>query len=140
MSANRPNANPILDMMRDDDIAGDPWGTAMGWAFAVCEVLYDADPHMVPVELGYRPSIAGPEVPNGLDEPHRITLADMPLESVEVWCYLHNVDPDSPEASNADDLPYWDDPTFESRAESLRFAAKCLSRYLDWLKAAGKDY
>lgn len=138
----RPNANVVLDLMRDGDVGHDPFGTAMSWAFAVAEVLHDADPNMVPAELGYSPSIAGAEVPNGSGEPepYRITLVDVPYETAEVWCYLHNVGPDDPAASDADSLPYWEDPTFADRAETLRFAGRCLHRYIDWCKAAGRDY
>lgn len=132
----RPNNNPILDMMRDGD-THDMWGLAMGWGYGVAEVLYDADPNEVPAELEYRPSIAGPEVPTGSDEPeaHRIPLTMIPYETAEVWTFLHQT-----EAPYADDLPYWDDPTFKGRVAELRFAGRCLHRYLDWLRAAGKDY
>lgn len=138
----RPNANPILDAMRDDDLGDDPWGTTIAWSFAACEVLYDADPNMVPSEVGYRPSLAGPEVPNGSDvaDPYRITLQDLSFATSEVWCYLHDVDAEDPAASDADALPYWNDPTFSQRADALVFAIRCLSRYLDWLRAAGRDY
>jgi hypothetical protein len=137
----RPNSNPILDMMRDSDW-DDAWGTAMGWAFAGCDVLYDADPYMVPTGLEYRPGMGGPEVPNGsgTPEPHRITLADLSYETVAVWCWLHNVSETDPVASDADALPYWEDPAFRERAEVLRTALVCLDRYLDWCKAAGRDY
>lgn len=132
----RPNANRILAMMRDDDFS-DPWGTAMSWGFAVCDVLYDADPNMVPASLEYRPAMAGPEVPTGSAELelHRVSVEDIPSETAMVWQYLHQTD-----ARYADDLPYWSDPTFEARARELVFAAKCLDRYLDWCKAAGRDY
>lgn len=136
----RPNANHILNIMRDDDLS-DPWGTAMAWGFAVAEVLYDADPNMVPPELGYRPGIAGPEVPNGMDEPNRITLRDIPYETAAVYCWLHSIDEMAdPEALDVNTLPYWSDSSFDRRAEELRFAAKCLHRYLEWCKAAGRDY
>lgn len=137
----RPNANPILDMMRDDDM-GDPWGTAISWAFSACDVLYDADPNMVPGEVKYRPGLGGPEVPNGSGEvdPYRITLDDLSPETATVWCWLHNVSPEEPTSSDADTLPYWSDPGFAGRAEELRTAILCLSRYLDWLRDAGRDY
>ena len=138
----RPNANPILDMMRDDDF-DDPWGTAVGWAGSAADVLYDADPNMVPPSLGYRPGMGGPEVPNGSDkvDPYRITLEDVgPHQTVMIWCWLHDVSPDDPIASDADALPYWSDPRFAARAAELRNALVCLSRYLDWCKAAGRDY
>lgn len=134
----RPNANPILDMMRDGDTA-DMWGLAMAWGFAICDVLFDADPNEVPAELQYTPSMAGPEVPNGRDEPHRITLKDVPYETSHVWEYLHNFEAYVNEP-DADSLPYWDDPTFAGRVAELRFAGRCLHRYIDWLRAAGKDY
>lgn len=137
---NRPNKNHILAVMRDDDFS-DPWGTGMSWAFAVAEVLYDADPHMVPTSLDYRPALGGPEVPNGLAEPHHITIKDVPWPTSYVWCWLHDLDETKPETHpDANDLPYWEDPTFRTRAEELAVAARCLSRYLDWCKSAGRAY
>ena len=107
-------------------------------------MLYDADPNMVPPEMGYRPGIGGPEVPNGSgefgDAAHRITLADVPFETTMIWCWLHDVSDDDPIASDADALPYWDEPTFAARAADLRTALVCLHRYLDWCRAAGQDY
>lgn len=135
------SANPILSMMRDDDLKGDPWGTAIAWAFSGCDVLCDADPNMVPAGLQYSPGMGGPEVPTSSeDEVHRITLADLSHETVAIWCWLHNVAEDDPAASDPDALLYWGDPTFNARAEELRTALLCLDRYLDWCKAAGRDY
>ncbi len=52
----RPNANPVLALMRDDDM-DDPWGTAMAWAFAVCDYLYHvALCDDIPDSLGYQPA------------------------------------------------------------------------------------
>ena len=137
---NRPNKNHILAVMRDDDFS-DVWGTAMAWGYGVGEVLYDADPNLVPASLDYRPSLAGPEVPNGYAEPHRITVKDIPFETAQVWCWLHNLDESEPDSHpDPDDLPYWEDVDFRKRAEELVIAAKCLSRYIDWCKLAGHDY
>lgn len=133
----RPNLNPILDMSRDGDW-GDPYGTAMSWAYASAEVLYDADPNEVPTELEYRPSIAGPEIPNGSAEPHRIRLTDLSFETVSVWTWLHNVDSDWD--GDPEDLPYWEDPEFKVRAEELRQACLLWHRYINWCRLAGKDY
>lgn len=132
----RPNANPILNMMRDGD-TGDMWGLTMAWGFAVAEVLYDADPNLVPAELEYSPGMGGPEVPTGSaePEPHRIPLSMLPYEHVEVWTYLHQTG-----AEYADDLPYWQDPTFDARIAELVTAGRCLARLADWLRADGRDY
>ena len=134
----RPNANPILSMMRDDDIAHDPFGTAMSWLGSVCDVLYDADPNMVPHECGYSPGMGGPEVPNGSGEPepYRITLHDLSWETGEVWYWLHADDG----TTDADDLAYWSDPTFEARAQTLRQTARALSLYVDLCREAGRAY
>ncbi len=52
----RPNANPVLSWMRDDDFS-DPWGTAMAWAFAVCDYLHHvALCDDIPESLGYSPA------------------------------------------------------------------------------------
>ena len=115
----RPNRNPILAI-------------GMAWAYGVVEVLYDADPNMVPGELEYRPSIAGPDLPGDPE-----FVEGVPYETVAVWEYLHNADAMT---TYADDLPYWSDPTFSARADELRTAALCLHRYITWTILAGRDY
>lgn len=103
----RPNANPVLAYMRDDDLAGDPWGTAMAWAFAVCDYLHHValDDDAIPESLGYRPA------------------ATMVGEGYEEEGY--------PEAMIVE---------MAVDTYTLHMAARVLSRYLDWLKAAGRDY
>src|SRR3954447_18264064 len=51
----RPNANPILALMRDDDMS-DPWSTAMAWGFGVCDYLHHVALADVPAEMGYTPA------------------------------------------------------------------------------------
>jgi len=101
----RPNANPILAEMRMDDVKGDPWGTAMAWAFACAEYLHHVALTEVPASLEYRPArVARGE---GYDEesyPEQ-AIVEMALDTYTVTT-----------------------------------AARVLSRYLDWCKAAGRDY
>jgi hypothetical protein len=100
-----PNANPILATMREDDLKGDPWGTAMAWAFACCEYLHHVALTDVPAELDYRPAaVARGE---GYEEEG---FAEQVLVELAV-------------------------DTF-----TVTTAARVLSRYLDWCKAAGRDY
>jgi hypothetical protein len=103
----RPNANPVLDAMRDDDLGGDPWGTAMSWGFAVCEYLHHvalAD-DAIPASLGYQPAaVAQGEGYESESYPEQY-IVEMALDTY-----------------------------------TLSVAARCLSRYLDWCKAAGRDY
>jgi len=103
---NRPNANPILDAMRDDDVAYDPWGTAMAWAFATCDYLHHvALSDDIPESLGYSPALTARG--EGFEEegyPEQY-IVEMGLDTY-----------------------------------TLTMAARCLSRYLDWCKAAGRDY
>lgn len=108
----RPNSNYILQLMRDDDIAYDPWGTAMAWAFGCAETL-DVLGADVPDELGYQPS---PYV--NVEDADTYQPESYP--DSEVWSYLQA----GGEAAVAD----------------VQFAARCLHRYIDWCKAAGKDY
>lgn len=129
----RPNANPVLNMMRDADTS-DRWGWAISWAFSACDVLWDADPNMVPAEVKYRPAMAGPELPG------QIPLGDLTWETAEVWAWLHDADVSEDATFDAETLDYWSDPTFAGRADELRTAIVCLSRYLDWCKLAGIDY
>ena len=107
----RPNANPILALARDDDWH-DPWGTAMTWAYAVCENLAMVDGE-IPNGMGYSPSIAGP------------ILEDW--AACEVRDYLMAV-------------PEPGEPTAEERITEVEDAARMLDRYLDWCKAAGRAY
>lgn len=130
----RPNANPILNMMRDGDTA-DMFGLAMAYLGGIADVLYDADPNDIPGEWGYRPGMAGPELPTVVQG------RDVPFETCGVWEYLHNVtltDPDG--IVEAEDLAYWDDDTFAARIADLQFAGRCLDRMIGWCKAAGLDY
>lgn len=113
-----PNKNPVLVVMRDALDDTDPWGTAISWAFAVAEVLHTAA-EFVPEEMEYRPS---PTVSRDPDEEPE----DYP--DVEVW-HLVNKTPG-----------HWVDPQFGATYDDLRFAGKCLARYLDWCRAAGLDY
>lgn len=107
----RPNANPILARMRDDFGDGDSWGTVMGWSFGVAEVLYVAGEE-VPAEMQFRPSP-----------------------------FLDSADPDVAPEEYPDEMVWqmlreWSEVT----VEELQTAGKCLTRYADWLKAAGLSY
>jgi len=42
----------LLALVREDDLRGDPWGTAMAWHFAIADRLW-ADGHYVPAEWQY---------------------------------------------------------------------------------------
>lgn len=102
----RPNANPILSAMRDDDLAHDPWGTAMAWAFATCDYLHHvALCDDIPAELGYSPAAVA-------------------------------------QGEGYEDEGYPDAYIVEMGLDTFTLiqAARVLSRYLDWCKAAGVDY
>lgn len=116
----RPNKNYILSIMRDMDM-GDPWGAAMSMAFAVAECLEVVSAE-VPEELGFQPS---PFVRVSTPDEYREIL-ESGQESYEhslVWEYLG-----------------WETGLTLSRVEEVQFAGRCLHRYIDWCKAAGKDY
>jgi hypothetical protein len=54
-------------------------------------------------------------------------------------------DPDTFEPESYEDETVWEYLGYDSgltlsRVEDVQFAAKCLSRYIDWCRAAGKDY
>jgi hypothetical protein len=55
-------ANPIIALVREDDVEHDPWGTAMGWAFAVAENLHFRAGETVPDSLGYRPAMGATDI------------------------------------------------------------------------------
>lgn len=104
----RPNANPILSVMRDD-FGSDDWGTAISWAFGVAEVLHAAGED-VPAELEFQPSP-----------------------------YVH-VDPDHEPEEYPDAYVWSMRMNGDATVEELQFAGRCLARYLDWLRAAGRSY
>ena len=104
----RPSNNLVLAYMRDDDLAHDPWGTAMAWAFGVAEVL-NARSEDVPEELEFQPS---PFVRTSTEQPEE-------YPDSEVWRLLHDG---------------------EVTSTDLQFAGRCLARYLDWCRTAGRDY
>lgn len=122
----RPNSNYILQVMRDDDIAGDPFGTAMSWAFSCAENLaaFGAE---VPSELGYRMGAGGPCVESYSD----FEVAEYLGAEVDHETETANFDPEV--ATISDDV-------FQDRIAEVQFAGRCLHRYIDWCKAAGKDY
>jgi hypothetical protein len=107
----RPNANPVLNLMRDDDL-GDPWGTAMAWAWSVC-VNLDLIGEDVPDALGYSPGAAGAFLESWEDHAVRDYLIAVPGPG---------------------------EPTADERIAEVGEAALLLDRYLDWCKAAGRDY
>lgn len=113
----RPNSNPVLDLMRDDDM-GDPWGTAMGWAFAVAGVLHAAGEE-VPASMEYQPSPYVYINPDEVPEEYPDSM---------VWHLLHRTP------------GCWVDPDYGATVAELQFAGRCLSRYLGWLRAAGMSY
>lgn len=52
--------NSILDAMRDNWDDGDPFGSAMSWLGAICDVLeWNGDGDLARPEWGYRPSVFG---------------------------------------------------------------------------------
>lgn len=109
----RPNRNPILALMRDDfGGEGDPWGTALGWAFGVAEVLHYTG-HEVPAEMQYRPGLTMP----AYDGEGNVVFVDYPDARIA-------------ELYRAGELT----------TDDLEEAARLLSRYCDWLRAAGLDY
>lgn len=137
----RPNRNPVLDMMRDDDM-GDPWGTAMGWGFAVCEALAAAEEwHRIPADIGYRPSMAGP-LADPDDHPTSYLLEHYgqprALTDDEQTDYLAGHTSYARATETEEGVTVLD--FTEDQLTELETAAKCLTRYLDWCKRAGRDY
>jgi hypothetical protein len=63
--------NPVIAMVAADDVEHDPWGTAMGWAFAVAENLHFRADAPVPDSLGYRPAMGATDIE---DEDYQATI------------------------------------------------------------------
>ena len=102
----RPNSNYILQVMRDGDVAHDPWGTAMAWGFACAENLH-ALGEDVPDELEYVPSPFGAVIES--------------YEDFEVQSFIQDSD-------------------YFTAIADVKFAARCLSRYINWCERAGRSY
>lgn len=107
----------IIREIADDDRAYDPWGAGMMALGAVCDALHVAGGE-VPVEAGYRPGAGGPDV-----------MGDETLETVLAGLY-----PDRYEG-------YWVEGYVPGLSlADVEYAARILSRYLDWVRLAGRDY
>lgn len=50
----------LKQALRQDDLRGDPWGTAIAALFDVCDTLHFDRDATVPAEWDYRPSLFGP--------------------------------------------------------------------------------
>lgn len=105
----------LIREIADDDRRYDPWGAGMTALGAVCDVLH-VEGGGVPAEAEYSPGV-------GVDtEDHNVTtlLAGLyPGRYVGFWVegYAPNL-----------------------RLSDLEYAARILSRYLDWVRLAGRDY
>ena len=58
-------SNPIIALVREDDVEHDPWGTGMAWAFAVAENLHFRAGEPVPDGLGYSPAPGASDIEEG---------------------------------------------------------------------------
>lgn len=54
------NPAPILEQIRADDLAHDPWGTGFAWHFAIAECLTEWAPPYPPHHWGYNAPL-GPD-------------------------------------------------------------------------------
>lgn len=106
----------IIRDIADDDRAYDPWGAGMTALGAVCDVLA-VEGGDVPASAGYRPGVFGPDV--SYCQAKSLLAALHPNRFRGYW-----VDGFVPDLSVAD----------------LEYAARILSRYLDWVRVAGRDY
>jgi hypothetical protein len=65
--------NPILDLIREDDIRHDPFGTALGWHFAICDAMVEWAPPYPPPSWGFRQAMGGPDT----EDPNYVVLNEM---------------------------------------------------------------
>ncbi len=108
----------IIRDIADDDRAHDPWGTGMAALGACCDVLA-VERKQVPAEAGYSPGAAGPALEPGDSRAETLMAALHPDRFPGYW-----VDGYQPDLS----------------IDDLQHAARVLSRYLDWVRLAGRDY
>lgn len=121
--------NTYLSLLRDNYDPADALSSTLNALFSVCDVLYDADPNLVPAQCEYSPALGGPEVPGTKYADGSVMALDdenLSFETAEIWQVLHQ----QPDA-------YWEDPTFEARVQELRQAALLLDRLSDILDAQG---
>lgn len=126
-------AAPALEAFRDDWDAGDPWGSGMAALGAMCDVLHMVERlDLVPEGSGYRPSVMW-------DPRERRTMA----RYLTMWMSAPEDDADEPEELDEyrEILNVWR-PLVAGRItlDDIATAARILSRYLDMVRAAGRDY
>lgn len=110
--------NSIIREIADDDREYDPWGTGMTALGACCDVLAVEGEH-VPAEAGYSPGAAGPFIEPEDSNANTLLAALHPDRFPDFWVPGYR-----PELSVAD----------------LQHAVRVLSRYLDLVRLAGRDY
>ena len=108
--------NPALNVMIDNFDSGDPWGSTMGMAFALADVATAIGNSTVQATLMYSPGAAAPQ---SLDELADDDGDDAPFEAILLAAAYR--------AGEVDD-------------DDLERCAHILSRYLDVLQRAGRDY
>jgi hypothetical protein len=104
-------SNYILALVRESDIKHDPWGTAMSWQFAVCENLAAMGGEAA--DSAYALGFTPGAAP-----------CIESYEDVEVMDYLTDLQCADP----------------DERLREVQYAGRILERYIDWCKAAGRDY
>jgi hypothetical protein len=72
-------SNSIIALVREDDVEHDPWGTAMGWGFAVAEYLHFREGANVPDSLGYSPAPGASDIEP--DDPQSQMLAELAVNA-----------------------------------------------------------
>lgn len=114
----------VIREIADNDRTYDPWGAGMGALGAVCDVLW-VEGGSIPAEAGYRPALA-------------LTRAALTRDACGEFddqrTLLAGLDPD--------EFPgFWVDGYDPGLSlDDLEHAARVLSRYLDVVKIAGRDY
>lgn len=108
----------LIRDIADDDRAYDPWGAGTAALAAVCDVLA-VEGEDVPSEAGYSPGAAGPHIEPEDSHAETLMAGLRPNRFPGFW-----VEGYRPNLTVSD----------------LQYAARVLSRYLDFVRLAGRDY
>lgn len=118
----------VIREIADDDRAHDPWGAGMSALGAVCDVLFAlGDSELIPVEAGFRPAMASSQDIEELRD-------DGTGENYHAHAILAAMD------STFDPDYYVFGFLHDLTVDDLEYAADVLTRYLDLVKLAGRDY
>ena len=117
---------------------GDPWGTAMGWGFAICHVLWHCTAEPIPTEWGYRDGmgcdLTARDFAPGTEYHNVNGEGDIPHEEAELIALF----PWLP--YSYDETPEIVEPSHDLAERALLYVGEINHRYCRMLDLAGMSY